>query len=58
MKQGISQKWFFQKSPKEVWDYLTKPELLAEWLIENDFKPVARHKFQFRNTRVFKNENG
>ncbi len=51
MKQGISQKWFFQKSPKEVWDYLTKPELLAEWLMENDFKPVVGHKFQFRNTR-------
>ena len=51
MKQGILQKWFFQKSPQEVWDYLTKPELLAEWLLENDFKPVVGHKFRFRNTR-------
>ncbi|MFI5152697.1 MAG: SRPBCC domain-containing protein [Chitinophagales bacterium] len=48
MKQDIIKKWFFQKRLNEVWDYLTIPELLAEWLMNNDFKPVVGHKFQFR----------
>jgi len=49
MEHAVNQKWFFRQSPQEVWNYLTKPELLAEWLMDNDFKPVVGHKFQFRN---------
>ncbi|HKB43202.1 MAG TPA: SRPBCC domain-containing protein [Chitinophagaceae bacterium] len=49
MQKDISHKWFFQQSPNEVWDYLTKPELIAEWLMDNDFKPIVGHKFQFKN---------
>lgn len=33
--------------PEMVWDYLTNPELLANWLMPNDFKPIVGHKFQF-----------
>ena len=47
MQKEIRQTWFFKQSPKEVWDYLTKPELLAIWLMETDFKPVVGHKFRF-----------
>jgi uncharacterized protein YndB with AHSA1/START domain len=48
MKKDINQKWFFNQTPTEVWDYLTKAELLALWLMNNDFKPIVGHKFQFR----------
>jgi uncharacterized protein YndB with AHSA1/START domain len=49
MEKDILQTWFFQQPPSEVWKYLTKPELLEQWLIKNDFKPVVGHKFQFIN---------
>ena len=47
MDKEVRQTWFFHQSPEEVWDYLTKPELLAQWLMETDFKPVVGHKFRF-----------
>ena len=31
-----------------VWRALTVPHLLAEWLMENDFLPVAGHHFKLR----------
>jgi uncharacterized protein YndB with AHSA1/START domain len=31
-----------------VWEALTSSEALAAWLMPNDFKPVAGHKFTFR----------
>lgn len=48
MQRDIIQKWFFPHPPEAVWEYLTTPELLAQWLMENDFQPVPGHKFQFR----------
>jgi len=47
MEKEIKHIWHFNKSPKEVWDYLTKPELLEQWLMKSDFKPVLGHKFRF-----------
>jgi len=38
----------FAHPPEKVWRALTQPELLAEWLMKNDFQPVAGHKFNFR----------
>src|SRR4030095_1352591 len=55
MQKDIIQKWFFQLSPSEVWDYLTKPELIQQWLMTSDFKPLVGHKFRF--TYVPKNES-
>jgi len=49
MKKDIRKTWFFQQPPAEVWEYLTKPELIEQWLMKCDFKPVAGHKFQFIN---------
>src|SRR5262249_1092898 len=31
-----------------VWRALTDPELIARWLMPNDFKPVVGHRFTFR----------
>jgi len=34
--------------PEKLWRALTQPHLIAEWLMQNDFKPVARHRFTLR----------
>ena len=47
MQKEIKQAWHFNQSPQEVWDYLTKPELIEQWLMESDFKPIVGHKFRF-----------
>lgn len=31
-----------------LWRALTEPELLARWLMPNDFRPVVGHRFSFR----------
>ena len=48
MKKQIDHKLFFAQAPNEVWEYLTRPELMELWLMKNDFQPVAGHAFQFR----------
>jgi uncharacterized protein YndB with AHSA1/START domain len=35
-------------SPEKIWRALTQPELIAEWLMGNDFKPVLGHRFGLR----------
>jgi len=30
---------------ERIWRALTQPHLIAEWLMKNDFKPVADHRF-------------
>ena len=47
MQEEINQTRHFNQSPQEVWEYLTKPELLEQWLGKTDFKPIAGHKFRF-----------
>jgi uncharacterized protein YndB with AHSA1/START domain len=33
--------------PEKIWRALTQPHLIAEWLMNNDFAPVADHRFKF-----------
>jgi uncharacterized protein YndB with AHSA1/START domain len=33
--------------PEKIWRALTQPELIAEWLMNNDFRPVVDHRFKF-----------
>jgi|SRR6185437_15979601 len=54
MQRDIVVHWLLAHSPEKVWDYLTKPELIAQWLMQNDFKPVVGHKFQFTTKPVVK----
>ena len=35
-------------APEKIWRALTQPHLIEEWLMKNDFKPVAGHRFNFR----------
>lgn len=48
MTKAIYHKYFFPGPPELVWDYLTKAELIEQWLMKNDFLPVIGHDFQFR----------
>ena len=33
---------------EKLWRALTQPHLIEEWLMKNDFKPVAGHRFNLR----------
>src|SRR5216684_1509900 len=55
MQKEIKQAWHFSQSPQEVWEYLTKPELIEQWLMKTDFQPKVGHAFRF--TFVPKNDN-
>jgi uncharacterized protein YndB with AHSA1/START domain len=34
--------------PEKLWRALTQPQLIEEWLMKNDFKPVVGHSFNLR----------
>ena len=50
MQKEIKQTWHFEQSPQEVWEYLTKPELIEQWLMKTDFQPILGFKFRFTFT--------
>ena len=52
MKKEINHSWFFNHPPDRVWEYLTKSELMEQWLMKNDFLPVIGHDFQFRTKAI------
>jgi len=37
-------------APEKIWRALTQPQLIEEWLMKNDFKPVVGHSFNLRQT--------
>lgn len=47
MQNEIKHTWQFNLPPHKVWEYLTVPHLLGQWLMECDFKPTVGHKFRF-----------
>jgi uncharacterized protein YndB with AHSA1/START domain len=48
MKKEVRHTWHFpHSSTREVWDHLTQPELLAQWLMYTDFAPIVGHRFGF-----------
>ena len=52
MQTEIKHQWTYEQSPNEVWEYLTQPELIALWLMPNDFKAVVGHEFQFQTKPI------
>lgn len=34
--------------PEKIWRALTRPHLIEEWLMKNDFSPVVGHRFNLR----------
>jgi len=47
MEKRIQHSIFYSHTPAEVWEYLTKPELIAQWLMPNDFEPIVGYDFEF-----------
>jgi uncharacterized protein YndB with AHSA1/START domain len=35
-------------APEKIWRALTQAPLIAEWLMQNDFKPAPGHRFNLR----------
>lgn len=52
MAKIIRHQFFYPHPQETVWDYLTKPELMAQWLMKNDFQPIVGHDFQFRTNPI------
>lgn len=52
MQKDIKHTWFLEHPVERVWEYLTDSELLAQWLMKNDFKPIVGHRFQFHTKMI------
>jgi uncharacterized protein YndB with AHSA1/START domain len=48
MAKIIKYDLFFPNPPADVWEYITDPELIAQWLMKSNFKPVVGHEFEMR----------
>lgn len=44
----VSLDFQYTTSIEKLWSALTDSSKLAKWVMENDFKPVVGHRFQFR----------
>jgi len=40
----------FPYPPEKLWRALTQPQLIEEWLMKGDFKPVVGHHFSLQGT--------
>ena len=52
MIKQIKHTYFYAHPPQVVWDYLTKPELMEQWLMKNNFEPVVGHNFTFNTNPI------
>ena len=52
MQTEINNEWIYEQSPKVVWEYLTQADLIALWLIPNNFKPIPGYEFQFQTKPI------
>ncbi len=52
MKDNISHSLFVPQQPDEVWEYLTRPDLMELWLMKNDFEPVVGRQFRFMTNPI------
>lgn len=47
MKRDLKLEWHYPHELAHVWKCLTSSELIAQWLMDNDFKAEVGHKFRF-----------
>jgi uncharacterized protein YndB with AHSA1/START domain len=53
MQRDIRHQFTFLQSPEAIWEYLTVPELMAQWLMTpHNFQPVVGQKFQFKTKPI------
>jgi uncharacterized protein YndB with AHSA1/START domain len=50
MSKSIKHTIQYSQKLEAVWEFLTKADLIAQWLMQNDFKPIVGHEFQFRHS--------
>ncbi len=48
MSKSIHHTIFYPQKPELVWEFLTVPALIAQWLMPTDFEPILGQEFQFR----------
>jgi uncharacterized protein YndB with AHSA1/START domain len=48
MKRHLHFEIVYPHPPEKVWQALTDPAAITEWLMPNDFEPRVGHKFTFR----------
>ena len=48
MPDNIKHQLFFPQPPEQVWEYLTRADLMELWLMPNNFQLLVGHDFQFR----------
>lgn len=53
MQKVIVHEFYFPQPPALVWEYLTQPQLIAQWLMPNNFKLEIGHHFQFKTKPKF-----
>jgi uncharacterized protein YndB with AHSA1/START domain len=46
-RRSIIVDYHLSAAPAKVWRALTEPELLTDWLMPNDIKPLVGHDFTF-----------
>lgn len=49
MEKEIIVHWFLPHPPLQVWECLTDPALLGQWLMPNDFRAEVGHRFRFHS---------
>ena len=52
MTKTIEHKLFFPNPTEDVWEYLTKAELMQQWLMPNDFMPIMGYDFPFKTKPI------
>ena len=52
MTKNIKHQFSYAHSIETVWEYLTNSELMAHWLIKNDFQPVVGLEFHFTTNPI------
>lgn len=52
MQKSINHTFFYAQTPQAVWEYLTNAELMAQWLMPNDFQPIIGYDFQFKTKPI------
>ncbi|HEY1871712.1 MAG TPA: SRPBCC domain-containing protein [Chitinophagaceae bacterium] len=52
MTKSIQHQFFFPHTPGVVWEYLTRSELIEQWLMKNDFEPIVGYDFKFNSRPV------
>jgi uncharacterized protein YndB with AHSA1/START domain len=51
-KQAIVVEKVLPYPPEQIWQTLTRNELIAKWLMPNDFEAIVGHRFTFCTKRM------